>query len=68
MFSYFLGKVYIFRKKEVDYGVSFSAKGVYKFIGRIFICIALYNFFAIFPHIFSVTSHILVTFPLSYTF
>ena len=53
---------------EVNYGVKNPVKGVYKFIISIFLCIALYNFFALFPHIFSVTSHLLVTFPFSYSF
>nr|YP_009560915.1 ATP synthase F0 subunit 6 [Trouessartia rubecula]QAB47267.1 ATP synthase F0 subunit 6 [Trouessartia rubecula] len=53
---------------EINYGVSFVSKGVYKMITSIFYCIVLYNFFAIFPYIFSVTSHLLVTFPFSYVF
>lgn len=60
--------IFSFRKKEVDYRVYKVSKGVYKIILRIFICVSLYNFFAIFPHVFSVTSHLLVTFSLSYRF
>lgn len=43
-------------------------KGSYIFIGSIFLLIRIYNFLAIFPFIFSVTSHILVTLPFSYSF
>nr|YP_002650709.1 ATP synthase F0 subunit 6 [Dermatophagoides pteronyssinus]ACF54662.1 ATP synthase F0 subunit 6 [Dermatophagoides pteronyssinus] len=68
MYSYLFLNLFCFSKKEVDYSVSKVAKGVYKMILSIFICIMLYNFFAIFPHIFSITSHLLVTFPLSYSF
>lgn len=68
VYSYLFLGLFSFSKKEVDYGVHKVSKGVYKIILRIFICIILYNFFAIFPHIFSVTSHLLVTFPLSYRF
>lgn len=53
---------------EVNYTLRHSFKGAYKFIARIFLTVVLYNFLAIFPHIFSVTSHLLVTFPLSYSF
>ena len=56
-----------FSKKEVDYVLS-PVKGVYLFVSSIFFTVFLYNFLALFPHIFSVTSHILVTLPFSYRF
>ena len=55
-------------KKEIDFVIKNPVKGLYRFIGAIFSTIVLYNFLALFPFIFSVTSHLLVTFPLSYTF
>ena len=48
--------------------LSRPVKGIYIFISSIFITIGLYNFLALFPHIFSVTSHMLVTLPFSYCF
>lgn len=55
-------------KKEIDYVLKNPVKGCYLFIGSIFITVGLYNFLALFPHVFSVTSHILVTLPFSYSF
>lgn len=55
-------------KGEIDYVLKHPVKGCYVFIGSIFITVGLYNFLALFPHIFSVTSHILVTLPFSYSF
>jgi len=55
-------------KKEMDYVLNHPVKGCYVFIGSIFITVGLYNFLALFPHVFSVTSHILVTLPFSYSF
>lgn len=54
--------------KEISYVLPLSVKGVFKFICRIFVVISCYNFIALFPHIFSVTSHLLVTLPFSYSF
>lgn len=54
--------------KEISYVLSSPVKGVFKFIGSIFLLIAFYNFLALFPHVFSVTSHLLVTLPFSYSF
>ena len=53
---------------EVNYSLSNQVKGVYKFLGSIFLLVSLYNFLALFPHVFSVTSHMLVTLPFSYSF
>nr|YP_009050193.1 ATP synthase F0 subunit 6 [Sancassania berlesei]AGZ63931.1 ATP synthase F0 subunit 6 [Sancassania berlesei] len=55
-------------KKEMDYVLKHPVKGCYVFIGSIFITVGLYNFLALFPHVFSVTSHMLVTLPFSYSF
>lgn len=55
-------------KKEIDYVLKNPVKGCYVFIGSIFVTVGLYNFLALFPHIFSVTSHMLVTLPFSYSF
>lgn len=55
-------------KKEIDYVLRKTVKGNYSFIGIIFITVALYNFLALFPFIYSATSHLLVTLPLSYVF
>lgn len=54
--------------KEVNYRIRHRKKGVYKIITTIFILLTLYNFFALFPFIFSVTSHLTITFPLAYRF
>jgi F0F1-type ATP synthase membrane subunit a len=54
-------------KKEVDYTISGPIKGFYSFIGRIFLLVSFYNLLAIFPFVFSTTSHILVTLPLSFS-
>lgn len=67
MYSFIFSIVSIV-KKEIDYVLKHPVKGSYSFIGSIFITIALYNFLALFPFIFSVTSHILVTLPFSYSF
>lgn|SRR5699024_6316908 len=67
-FYSFVSRVFYSIKKEVDYVLSRPVKGIYIFISSIFITIGLYNFLALFPHIFSVTSHMLVTLPFSYCF
>lgn len=55
-------------KKEIDYVLKYPVKGCYVFIGSIFLLISIYNFLAMFPFVFSVTSHMLVTLPFSYSF
>lgn len=71
-FSGFLGFLFLgflsILKKEMDYVLKFPVKGVYTFVGSIFLVICLYNFLALFPNVFSVTSHMLVTLPFSYSF
>jgi len=55
-------------KKEIEYVISHPVKGCYLFVRAIFLTVASYNFFALFPHLFSVTSHMLVTLPFSFRF
>lgn len=55
-------------KVELDYVIFNCKKGRYSFIGSIFLSVVLLNICAIFPFIFSSTSHLLVTLPLSYCF
>lgn len=67
-FSVFFFVLFSSVKKEMDYVLKYPIKGVYVFIGSIFLTIRVYNFLALFPFVFSVTSHILVTLPFSYSF
>uniref|UniRef100_UPI00315D5CFD ATP synthase F0 subunit 6 n=1 Tax=Sancassania mycophaga TaxID=3127633 RepID=UPI00315D5CFD len=67
LYSFFFGLLSTV-KKEMDYVLKHPVKGCYVFIGSIFITVGLYNFLALFPHVFSVTSHMLVTLPFSYSF
>lgn len=64
MFSLF----FLSLKGEVDYALAIRSKGVYVFLGSLFLLLVVFNFLALFPHIFSLTSHLLVTLPLSYVF
>jgi hypothetical protein len=57
-----------FIKKEVDYSMKSSVRGVYLFVCSIFLIVGAYNFLALFPHLFSLTSHMLVTLPFSFRF
>lgn len=54
-------------KKEVDYTILGADKGVYSLVGSIFLGVGVFNFLALFPHVFSVTSHLLLTLPLSFS-
>lgn len=45
-----------------------NKKGLGYFIVRVICMVSLLNFLALFPFCFSVTSHLLVTFPLAYSF
>ena len=67
VFSFWVSFVLLL-KKEVDYVLKNPVKGVYVFISSIFLTISFYNFLALFPYLFSVTSHMLVTLPFSYCF
>lgn len=64
----FISTLFLSVKKEIDFVLHNPVKGGYIFICSIFVLIGLYNFLALFPHVFSVTSHILVTLPFSYIF
>lgn len=67
-FSSFFFMLFSSVKKEMDYVLKHPMKGAYIFIGSIFLTIRAYNFLALFPFVFSVTSHMLVTLPFSYSF
>jgi len=67
-FGSFFISLFFTAKKEMDFVLSNPVKGSYIFISTVFITVGLYNFLALFPHLFSVTSHILVTLPFSYSF
>lgn len=54
-------------KIELDYVIKKSMPGNYLFILSIFLLVCSLNFIALFPFLFSVTSHILVTLPLAYS-
>lgn len=54
-------------KRELDYVISVSVSGNYLFITSIFLFVCFLNFVALFPFLFSITSHILVTLPLAYS-
>lgn len=58
--------VFGFLKLEMDYSLSRIKKGVYCLFFSIFVIVLALNFFALFPHYFSATSHLLITFPLAY--
>lgn len=53
--------------KEVNYIFPSPKKGYYLFFSTIFLFISSLNFLALFPHIFSATSHLLVTLPISFS-
>lgn len=55
-------------KKEMDCIIKFPMKGMYSFFCSIFLLVAMLNFMALFPFIFSATSHLLVSLPLSCSF
>lgn len=59
--------VILFVKGEVGYVLHNPVKGCFSFIGGIFIFIVVNNFLALFPFIFSMTSHMMVTLPVSYS-
>lgn len=56
-----------FVKKEVDCVLSFVYKGDYLFVSSLLLMLSLLNFCALFPFIFSSTSHLSVNLPLSYS-
>lgn len=67
-FYYFFSKLFSFLIFEINYSMSVVNKGVYFWICSLFTLIFSLNFFAIFPYFFSSTSHLLVTFPVSFSF
>lgn len=66
--SYIFTKICCFLMNEIEYSMGFLNKGVAKIIGSVFMVVCFFNLFALFPFIFSLTSHITITFPLSFSF
>lgn len=54
-------------KLEIDYVIKKNVLGNYSFIGSVFLLVSMLNFTALFPFLFSSTSHMLVTLPLAYS-
>lgn len=67
-FTVFFSLLIGFFLKEVDYALGRVISGIYGFICTLFFIILFYNFLALFPHVFSLTSHILITLPFSFVF
>ena len=61
-YSYLTG----FLKNEVDYVIYTANKGLYILLSSIFLFVVSFNFLALFPFFFSLTSHLSVTLPLAY--
>lgn len=59
-------KIFLINKQEINYVIKKNFKGIYLIIVRVLLTIFLINFLALFPHIYSTTSHLRVNFPLSY--
>lgn len=59
-------RMFNFLKTEIEFRLSNIKKGVFCMFFSTFILIVSLNFFALFPHYFSTTSHLIVTFPLAY--
>lgn len=66
--SFFFNSLINYFKTEMGYLISSPVKGTHSLIPTLFVTLGLYNFIALFPYWFSVTSHILVTLPFSVTF
>jgi len=52
--------------KEIRFRINKVIKGFNSFLISLFTLVLFYNFLALFPHLFSSTSHLLVTIPLAY--
>ena len=57
-----------FLGKEISYVYSYPKKGVLRVLCSVFLLIFVFNFFSLFSFLFCYTSHIVVTFPLAFTF
>lgn len=57
-----------FLNKEISYVYSFPKKGVVRFLCSVFLLIFVFNFLSLFSFLFCYTSHVVVTFPLSFIF
>jgi len=58
---------YFLLSKEISFNLPTLKKGLNSFLISLLTLILFYNFLALFPHLFSTTSHLLVTLPLAYT-
>lgn len=65
---YFLYKLIFYWSIEIGYVLKRPAKGVLIIILIVFTFLIINNFIALFPFIFSITSHLVISFPLAYVF
>ena len=65
-FTSFLNSSMSLFVKEIKFRIPLLIKGYNPFLVSLLFLILLYNFLALFPHLFSVTSHLTVTLPLAY--
>lgn len=71
LFNYFFlfGSSFLgFLGKEISYVYANPKKGVVSILCTIFLLILSFNFFSLFSFLFCYTSHVVVTFPLSFVF
>nr|QFG71631.1 ATP synthase subunit 6 [Histiostomatidae sp. XFX] len=67
LISSLFSKLSSFFSSEISYSLGAISKGVVKTMGSVFLMLCFFNFFALFPFVFSLTSHMSVTFPLSFS-
>lgn len=63
-----ISKVLNALKKEVKFSLKTTEPGVEIIVSAIFLVILIINFLALYPQIFSLTSHLIITLPLSISF
>lgn len=63
----FFYKIINLISNEINYSIKQPKKGITKIISMIFLMISLLNFNALFPFLFSLTSHLIFTLPVSYS-
>ncbi|KPL93354.1 ATP synthase F0 subunit 6 (mitochondrion) [Sarcoptes scabiei] len=63
----FFYKIMNLISNEINYSMKQPKKGMTKIISMIFLMISLLNFNALFPFLFSLTSHLMFTLPVSYS-
>lgn len=56
-----------FISSEISYSLGSAVKGVVKTISSVFVMVCFFNFLALFPFVFSLTSHVRITFPLRFS-